>query len=39
MLGFHDCSADEINGLVKEILNISPKVKEGLQFLIKKPKK
>ena len=29
-------SADEINGLVKEILNISPKAKEGLQFLVRK---
>jgi hypothetical protein len=29
-------SADEINGLVKDILNISPKTKQGLQFLIKK---
>jgi tripartite-type tricarboxylate transporter receptor subunit TctC len=28
--------ADEINGLVKEILNISPKAKEGLQFLLRK---
>jgi tripartite-type tricarboxylate transporter receptor subunit TctC len=31
--------ADEINGLVKEILNISPKTKEGLQFLVRKEKK
>ncbi|MBI2533533.1 MAG: hypothetical protein HYW03_15165 [Deltaproteobacteria bacterium] len=30
--------SDEINGLVKEILDISPKEKEGLQFLVKKPK-
>jgi tripartite-type tricarboxylate transporter receptor subunit TctC len=30
--------AEEINGLVKEILEISPKAKQGLQFLIKKPK-
>ena len=29
-------SADEINGLVKDILNISPKAKEGLQFLVRK---
>ena len=29
-------SADEIYGLVKEILNISPKAKEGLQFLVRK---
>jgi tripartite-type tricarboxylate transporter receptor subunit TctC len=28
-------SADEINGLVKDILNISPKTKEGLQFLVR----
>lgn len=28
--------SDEINGLVKEILDISPKAKEGLQFLIRK---
>ena len=28
-------STDEINGLVKEILNISPKAKEGLQFLVR----
>ena len=28
--------ADEINGLVKEILDISPKAKEGLQFLVKR---
>lgn len=32
-------SADEINGLVKEILDISPKAKEGLQFLVRKAKK
>jgi tripartite-type tricarboxylate transporter receptor subunit TctC len=31
-------SADEINGLVKEILNISPKAKQGLQFLVRKEK-
>jgi tripartite-type tricarboxylate transporter receptor subunit TctC len=30
--------ADEINGLVKEILDISPKAKQGLQFLIRKTK-
>ena len=29
-------SANEINGLVKEILDISPKAKEGLQFLVRK---
>jgi tripartite-type tricarboxylate transporter receptor subunit TctC len=29
-------SADEINDLVKEILDISPKAKEGLQFLVRK---
>ena len=29
-------SADEINGLVKDILNISPKAKKGLQFLVRK---
>jgi hypothetical protein len=29
-------SAEEINGLVKEILNITPKAKEGLQFLVRK---
>jgi tripartite-type tricarboxylate transporter receptor subunit TctC len=29
-------SADEINGLVDEILNISPKAKAGLQFLVRK---
>jgi tripartite-type tricarboxylate transporter receptor subunit TctC len=28
--------ADEINGLVKEILEISPKAKQGLQFLVRK---
>jgi tripartite-type tricarboxylate transporter receptor subunit TctC len=31
-------SADEINGLVKEILNISPKAKQGLQFLVRREK-
>ncbi|HXV85008.1 MAG TPA: hypothetical protein VEG60_34620 [Candidatus Binatia bacterium] len=31
--------ADEINGLVKEILDISPKAKEGLAFLVRKEKK
>ena len=31
--------ADEINGLVKEILDISPKAKTGLQFLVRKAKK
>jgi tripartite-type tricarboxylate transporter receptor subunit TctC len=31
--------ADEINGLVKEILDISPKAKEGLQFLVRRGKK
>ena len=31
-------SAQEINGLVKEILDISPKAKEGLQFLVRKQK-
>jgi tripartite-type tricarboxylate transporter receptor subunit TctC len=30
--------ADEINGLVDEILNISPKAKAGLQFLVRKEK-
>ena len=30
--------ADEINGLVKEILDISPKAKQGLQFLVRKAK-
>jgi len=30
--------ADEINGLVKEILNTSQKSKQGLQFLIRKTK-
>lgn len=30
--------ADEINGLVNEILNISPKTKQGLQFLVRKEK-
>ena len=29
-------SADEINDLVKEILDISPKAKEELQFLVRK---
>jgi tripartite-type tricarboxylate transporter receptor subunit TctC len=29
-------SAQEINGLVKEILDISPKAKQGLQFLLRK---
>lgn len=29
-------SADEINGFVNEILSISPKTKEGLQFLVRK---
>jgi hypothetical protein len=32
-------SAEETNGLVKEILEISPKTKAGLQFLIRKAKK
>jgi tripartite-type tricarboxylate transporter receptor subunit TctC len=31
-------SADEIDGLVKEILDISPKAKQGLQFLVRKEK-
>jgi tripartite-type tricarboxylate transporter receptor subunit TctC len=31
-------SAQEIDGLVKEILDISPKAKEGLQFLVRKQK-
>ncbi len=31
--------SDEINGLVKEILDISPKEREGLGFLVKKSKK
>jgi tripartite-type tricarboxylate transporter receptor subunit TctC len=31
-------SADEINGLVNEILSISPKTKQELQFLVKKEK-
>lgn len=31
-------SANEINGLVKEILGTSPKAKEGLQFLVRKEK-
>jgi tripartite-type tricarboxylate transporter receptor subunit TctC len=30
--------ADEINGLVNEILNISPTTKQGLQFLVRKEK-
>jgi hypothetical protein len=30
--------ADEINGLVKEILNVYPKTKQGLQFLVRKEK-
>jgi len=30
--------ADEINGMVNEILSISPKAKEGLQFLVRKEK-
>ena len=30
--------ADEINGLVNEILNISPKTKKGLEFLVRKEK-
>jgi DNA-directed RNA polymerase subunit F len=29
-------SADEINGLVNQILSISPKTKKELQFLVKK---
>jgi tripartite-type tricarboxylate transporter receptor subunit TctC len=29
-------AADEINGLVKEILDISPKAKQGLEFLVRK---
>jgi tripartite-type tricarboxylate transporter receptor subunit TctC len=32
-------SAEETNGLVKEILEISPKTKAGLQFLVRKEKK
>ena len=32
-------SAEEANSLVKEILNISPKTKAGLQFLVRKEKK
>lgn len=32
-------SASEINGLVKDILEISSKAKEGLQFLVRKEKK
>ncbi len=32
-------SPDEINGLVNEILSISPKTKQGLQFLVRKSKK
>ena len=31
-------SAEEISELVKEIMNISPKAKEGLQFLVRKEK-
>jgi tripartite-type tricarboxylate transporter receptor subunit TctC len=31
--------SDEINGLVKEILDISPKEKQGLEFLVRKEKK
>jgi tripartite-type tricarboxylate transporter receptor subunit TctC len=31
-------SADEINGLVKDILDITPKAKESLQFLVRKQK-
>jgi tripartite-type tricarboxylate transporter receptor subunit TctC len=31
-------SADEINGLVNEILNISPQTKKSLEFLVKKEK-
>lgn len=31
-------SADEINGLVNEILSISPKTRQELQFLVKKEK-
>jgi tripartite-type tricarboxylate transporter receptor subunit TctC len=31
-------SADEINGLVKDILEITPKAKESLQFLVRKQK-
>ncbi len=32
-------SAEEVNGLVNEILNISPKTKQGLQFLVRKSEK
>jgi tripartite-type tricarboxylate transporter receptor subunit TctC len=32
-------SADEINGLVMEILSTSPKTKKGLQFLLRKEEK
>lgn len=32
-------SADEINGLVMEILSTSPKTKKGLQFLLRKDEK
>ena len=32
-------SADEIHGLIEEILSISPKTKQGLQFLVRKTKK
>lgn len=38
-LVINNVSADEINGLVKEILDISPKAKKGLQFLVRKQKK
>lgn len=39
-LDVDNVKAEEINGLVKEILDISPKTKEGLQFLVRKaPKK
>src|SRR5919198_126787 len=31
-------AADEINGLVNQILSISPKTKQGLQFLVRKEK-
>ena len=31
-------SANEINGLVNEILDISPKAKKGLEFLVRKEK-
>jgi tripartite-type tricarboxylate transporter receptor subunit TctC len=36
-LVMNDVSAQEIDGLVKEILDISSKAKEGLQFLVRKP--